>query len=65
MGASAYVYDPAWDYFMRRILWKPWKWEVCKRLRGVSKTRGVGTDVYVSNLTKLAAQGYVKLLSEV
>ena len=66
MGYDHYAHSSAYAYKARRMTWKPWKWEVLKYNKFITDSKGkyVG-EVYVSNLTKLAADGYVKLLSEV
>ena len=66
MGYDHYAHSWDWAYEARRMRWMPWRWEVIKynRIDNAQAHIKIGT-VYVSNLTKLAADGYVKLLSEV
>lgn len=66
MGYDPYAHSWDWAYQARRMKWKPWRWEVIKYNKYVNEgMRRKHGEVYVSNLTKLAADGYVKLLSEV
>ena len=66
MGYDPYAHSSAYAYKARRMTWKPWKWEVIKYNKWVDPDMQIKHGkVYVSNLTKLAADGYVKLLTEV
>ena len=64
VGGINYNSSAAYAYQARRMKWKFWKWEVVRYDKWVNEgiRRNAG-EVYVSGLTKLAADGYVKLLS--
>ena len=50
---------PVIFFYKRRMRWKPWRWEVYER-----SYNGLDFNVVVvkSNLTKLGAGGFIKLL---